>query len=186
MLPKGIYRRSLSSSTKIELGIVLINIHTVLQSVVGPHHRLFSLKATPINHPAHPLETRKPSNCTPLACKSQRQPPGNQKQASDRRHRAQKPVLLGIESQGVDAAAEHGHACGEKGGSDGVMTRDEDDGRVDQLVMSSRRPTGNLVGVRDALLEPVGTESAKTDGGGTVDGSDSPEEGAAHYGCLSF
>lgn len=49
--------------------------------------------------------------------------------------------------------------------------------------MSSRRPTGNLVGIRNALLEPVSTKGAKTDGGGAVDGSDSPEKGAAHFGC---
>lgn len=56
--------------------------------------------------------------------------------------------------------------------------------RATHLIVSGGGPAGNLCGIRDAVLQAVGSEGSETDGGGAEDGTDSPKGLAAH--CLCF
>lgn len=52
------------------------------------------------------------------------------------------------------------------------------------LILCRDRPVGELVWIRDTLLEAVGTERAKPNGRGAKHGARLPEESAAH--CVTI
>lgn len=77
--------------------------------------------------------------------KGQGEPAGYETEAAERGDGAEEAEALRVEGQGVQAAAEHGHAGGEEGAGDGVAAGDEQGDRVDELagvVSVSASPVG--------------------------------------------
>jgi len=70
-------------------------------------------------------------SAAPVEC--QRDPSCHEEQSSQGSDGAQEPELRAVEGEGVDAAAEEGHASGEERRGQGVIARDEQGDGVNEL-----------------------------------------------------
>jgi len=71
--------------------------------------------------------------CIPALAKRQRRPSCNHKQAAQRRDGAHEAKPRWVKGDGVDAAAEHGHAGRQKRCRNGVVSRDKHHDGMDEL-----------------------------------------------------